>query len=243
MSLSFDPNEVAKKTVHAEKGLKIEILNSLADVTRQYDEKQELSIGRQTDFVTNDVANKLMAFLKTLKTDRVSIVSIGKNLAKNEKNSFDGSIDFTFKVLHAGLTKDIDLKIILKNSSFDLPNATTITARLNDVISHEANIEKDLKTEMTTTINNIEAAYKEEGLTKEAGIQTIVTQVHPVIHVQKLWLPSSLKIGDVINLEGSQYKIVSDDHNKMSSDSDGIFWTLRECVTPASDRTSEISAS
>jgi len=240
MSLSFNPEEVSKTTVHAEKGLKIEILNSLADVTRQHEEKTELSLGRQTDSVTNVVANKLIAFLKTLQNDRVDIVAIGKNLAKNDTNGFDGSIDFTFKVLHAGKTKDLNLKVMLKNSSFDMPNPKTITARLNDVISHEAAAEETLKNEMTASINKIEAAYKEEAIVKEAGLQTTIAP-HPVIHVQKLWLPSSLKIGDIINLEGSQYKIVSDDHNKMSSASDGIFWTLRECDF---DRgASEISAS
>jgi hypothetical protein len=242
MSLPFNPEEMRKDTVHKEDGLKIELINSLADVTRQREESTIIANNRQADMLTNDMANRLIAFIKTLKTDKVTVTAIGKNLQKDdETNLFNGSVDFSFGVLHSGLTKELNLKLPVKNSSFDMPSDKVILAELEKVVSKEEKTSDELKTEME---NNIKAMStpSEDTLDKSAQMMTSLNP-HPVIHVQKTWLPSSLKISDIINLDGARYKIISDDHNKMSASSDGTFWTLREVSETTDTKGSEITAS
>ena len=49
-----------------------------------------------------------------------------------------------------------------------------------------------------------------------------------VLKINKAQFPESLKVGDIINVDGMQYRIVDGNEGKLSSAGTGVYWTLQQ---------------
>jgi hypothetical protein len=221
---------------HNDKAVTVEIMHTLPDMVRQHDEKAKIASDRQIGTFVNDASVALINFMTraNLKIDKVEVIETLPKLVLGDNHKYNGTVDFTVNALQAGKTKKASIRVTCTDGVIAMPDTTALSAELNTIVSNEdasynAMVAKDAE---------MKQAAKElvDGFEKAASAGPVAGAViTPVIHVDKTWLPSSLKAGDTVSLDGVRYAITGDDHNKLSASSDGSFWTLRvvdETMTP-----------
>ena len=223
-------------------GVTVEITNKMPDSRRQNDERTALVDNRQMNFYAAFIGEELANFIKksVQKIDRVDVAATKTDLTKNEEGKYNGTIRYAVRVLHAGQTKDTPITIVCKDGKNEMPSADALNAELDTIKGNEDKAaeadaakgaaEKKAMAELADTL-----------ITKEASAGPVAGgTLAPVLHVDKTWLPASLKSDDMVSIDGVRYVITGDDHNKLSAASDGAFWTLRivdESHTPDAKRT------
>jgi hypothetical protein len=195
---------------------------------RQFDEQNKIASDRQAGLLISEIGTNLINLLKksALKIDNVSILNTASALDKTENSNYSGNIEFTTRVIHGGYNKKLNLIVECKESKYTLPDISAVGAKL-DATDCEENITL-LDIQKQDEEGKKALAEMNVGLTKTASSSPFPsTGLSEILHVDKTWLPDSLKVDDVVNIDGVKYKIANDSHNKLSTDSDGSFWTLR----------------
>ena len=223
-------------------GVTVEITNRMPDTARQSDERTALAETRQINSYAGLLGAALATHIKknVAKIDRVDILETKANLKTNDAGKYDGTVEYAIRVLHAGKTKETPITIVCSNSDNEMPSTDALNAELDKVKANEDKKADEIKAAADAE-NKIMAELASELIQKEASAGPVAGSVlAPVLHVDKTWLPASLKAGDAISVDGVRYTITGDDHNKLSAASDGSFWTLRILDEVASANASTI---
>lgn len=168
-------------------------------------------------------------------------------LSKNSDKTYSGRVDVFVKLSDNHGVKEIKIPVVFASSVPVLPEKLILEKEIVTKKSDVEKTEEELKEELETKIKKIdeEQQYKEEETLKALNICSPVQQASPIekqandsrelkvteyatiIHINKSILPDTLKVGDILNIEGMPYKIINEDGNLLSNVGTSSMWGLQ----------------
>ena len=147
----------------------------------------------------------------------------GKATVKNTTSSWEpesgvGDITIEAEVLDGKDTKLVPFKVTVSGNNMKLPDFTNLSAMLKEA--------KVVSNEITG-----ENTKKNVALTKKATpMSPNNTGFQEVVRLPKDFLPATLKVGDIIEVDGLHYKLSSKSEGQLSKEKDtASHWTFLRC--------------
>ena len=79
-------------------------------------------------------------------------------------------------------------------------------------------------------VSSREAAQVAESITKTATTNPQIFNYHPILRVNRAILPESLIVGDIIDIDGRSYKVISESEDSLSKEKDSGSYATLELV-------------
>lgn len=203
------------------------IFHKVSDSIRQTQEMDASKELRSKEAVAFVAVNPILRMFAILKCDRPEIVTQTIDL-KAENNGYSGTVSYSVSSFHEGGKKIVTIPVTFKESALELPDPIVVESLLKSAEGLNRKVEANLRREVDELV-----ALHASPLEVKANLEKVASAgphqadvVSPVIRIDKTWLPADLKVGELLFIGGSKYRIVSGDEGKLSSDSDGSFFTL-----------------
>lgn len=160
----------------------------------------------------------LSAFTDAWKTRGTGNIKVKNTSSSWEPESGVGDITIEAEVLDGKETKLVPFKIGVSGNNMKLPDFTNLSAMLKEA--------KVVATEITG-----ENTKKNIPLTKKATpMSPSNNHFQEVVRLPKDFLPATLKVGDVVEVDGLHYKLASKSEGQLSKEQDtASYWLFERC--------------
>lgn len=200
------------------------VINKSSDSFRQKMEVENMQVTRLKEATAYRAGESLLKLFSALKCDRTSIVSQSIDLTESDKG-YNGTVTYSINTIHDGDTKLASIPVSFKEGTAELPESIVVESVLKAAEGTRKKIEASLRKEVSDWIDSRNVAAS---LTKiaSAGPSPAGSTLAPVLSLDKTWLPTDIKVGDLLFIGNAKYRVTSGDAGKLSADSDGSFWTM-----------------
>jgi hypothetical protein len=171
------------------------------------------------DTLKSRVTQRAMsAFTDAWKTRGTGNIKVKNTTSSWEPESGVGDITIEAEVLDGKETKLVPFKVSVSGNNMKLPDFANLSAMLKEA--------KVVATEITG-----ENTKKNIPLTKKATpMSPNNTGFQEVVRLPKDFLPATLKVGDVVEVDGLHYKLASKSEGQLSKEKDtASYWTFTRC--------------
>jgi hypothetical protein len=194
------------------------------------------TISNLQSFAENQTRKVLMS-IRGL--DAIRMVSARKSpeISLDANQKFNGTVYVTATLGHDNDFKTVTFSIALKESVLSLDKASMIAA-IKNTKGEIAKAEKQEAVEARSMVASIvtKPQVSTAPITKVASPSTVDHGGYAcVLKINKAQFPESLKVGDIINVDGMQYRIVDGNEGKLSSAGTGVYWTLQKVTDEVKD--------
>ena len=202
------------------------IFHKAADTGRLHAEMLDSQSVRLKEALAFRASQEVLALVASLKCEGSHVISQTIELAESEKG-LNGKVSYAVSTIHGGDTRLVTIPVMVKEGAVTVPEAIVVESILNSAKGMQKTAALNLRNEVDEFISNRTAVVEPE-LTKvaSAGPSAPCSNMASVINCDKTWLPSDLKVGDTLFIGSAKYKVTNGSIGKLSSDSDGSFWTL-----------------
>lgn len=223
------------------------------DVVRQQEEAEAQRIKEEEVMVMNTAEQQVWQLLRHAKFEDIKMHS-GKTSFQGTKTheGWQGEVTCSATIFANGDYRDVTVSGSVSDSSFIWSESPEdLVERLESGNGHKANLTEKLHKEAALQNTGVDEYYEEQermmvGVEKKASLEkeaesavSINTPGIPaVVFFPKMYLPDSAKAGDIINVSGYRFRLVSDEVNKLSAQGTGSYWTAEALtgISPDSDK-------
>lgn len=217
-----------------------------ADSYRQNVNFEEQKVQSQQDKVVNAIVNSLVAHLRSLKYDSITLGTTTPELTYNE-GSFNGTVSIVATLTSKAGEHMVTLPIEVKENVSILPKKEAVSDLVSKAIEIKAEIEKSIAQEVLSQMervdeheahkaNEVKAVFEDNTIKKEAAGAGGMQFFGPTdsIQLDKNLLNMELEVGDTIFADGYHWQLVDKSANQLSAgENDGSLWSFRK-VAPES---------
>lgn len=209
------------------------------DTYRQTLEAEQMKANRVFDSFCIEASKKVNSFFtEKLNCSSSRVVKYSHKLVAEDASKIDGDINYTVSVEHGNELKTVDVPVKVTNNEAILPEETVMASVLSSASSLRVTASLKVSEEIQANIKRINEfeTYKQEEFEKTlastsiqrtaASVTSPADQLAPNLKINKDFLPSGVKVGDVLYVDAAQYRIVSGDDDKLNSEGSGVYWTL-----------------
>lgn len=174
--------------------------------------------------VSSELANILSKIYGSVK-----ILSTSDILDYDMDKGYSGIVKVETELLDGRGVKRVAFDILFKEDKYELPKEADFSKLISSTISEQEKYmvesNKELKAKMdaidaeaTYDKNRVEAALRPEVIEKKAQgfMQPPEMSVSPVLYINKAFLPQSLQVGSVLDIDGLRYRLISKSNNQNS---------------------------
>lgn len=213
------------------------------DTFRQTREAEQMKANRVFDSFCIEASKKVNSFFtEKLNCSSSRVVKYSHNLIADDSTKIDGDINYTVSVEHGNELKSVEVPVKVVNNEAILPEESVLASVLTATTSLRATANLKVSEEIQENIKRINdrETYKKEEFEKTlsstsiqktaASVTSPADQLSPNLKINKDFLPSGVKVGDVLYIDSAQYRIVSGDDDKLNVEGSGVYWTLSKVL-------------
>jgi hypothetical protein len=214
------------------------------DSYRQFSEMEKAQTDRLIDKFCLCASQTLSAFLsKELRCDNSKILNIDSKLSVDEDTSLiSGEFTVKAEILHAGESKILEIPLKAEKGEMILPTVEVLNSVIKSTQSLQMVASLKLKKEIDNnivkineyqearkngTLTPISTEIKKEAASAPSGAGNLLSDV---LKVNKAFMPTGIKVGDVIFIDSAKYRVVNGDEDKLNSEGSGVYWTLSRLI-------------
>lgn len=226
----------------------------------QFMSSQLQKIASQKRTMAEKIASELVMVLNR-SFSPASITAATPVLDYDYEKGYQGEVVVEAKVFDNNGPKKITAKIAVVDDKYTLPKEAELSKLVSEAVAErdafavemaKETQEKMAKIDAEVAFENAKVEAAMEGpkarsenqvqpkMQKTAGVGSMQPQeanIQPVFQISKQFLPQSLQIGAVIDLDGIRYKLTSKSSGQLSKGSDDASqWTFERCWNMSDDQ-------